>query len=427
MISSPLRFAPRLTQLLLAMALLYAAIVGHGRGPGQGRQAWTPAAWPAWVGPAENFSPPPDFFDLKVVLWGLEIHRTGRDVYAEPPAIDAPFVYNYPSAWLALAPLGWRIVDVVPLAAVMIGLFLISFVRILNVTRWRDVVWFAGILLSPPLLIAVGHANIDMAIFVLVVLAAWWHVNAQRFPAGAYGLLATAAVLKLYPAAALPALLDGRRRTLVVIGGVILAIALWFSFNAAELRTISDHTPRPSNTAFGCQVLASYFLEGATRQPDLAQRIEVLGGLAACRRILALVSVTGYGLLLLTAGISILRYRVKSIAPPSAPTTTLAQTLFRCGALIYLGAFAIGHNWAHREIFLLLLIPACVPAPASSVLGRFRSILPWYLLGLFWLTTLPLLGAFALGQLACWILAGWLARQLVRDYASLFGWSEARP
>jgi hypothetical protein len=245
MISSPLRFAPRLALLLLAVSLLGAAIVGHGRGPGQGRQAWTAGGVACLGGPAKNFSPPPDFFDLKVVLWGLEIHRTGRDVYAELPAMDAPFVYNYPSAWLALAPLGWRIADVVPLASVMIALFLISVVGILTVTRWRDVAWFAGILFSPPLLIAVGHANIDLAIFVLVVLAAWWHVNARRFPAGAYGFLATAAVLKLYPAAAMPALFDGRKRTMMVIGAVILSIALWFSFNAAELLTISNKTPRP--------------------------------------------------------------------------------------------------------------------------------------------------------------------------------------
>jgi hypothetical protein len=99
------------------------------------------------------------------------------------------------------------------------------------------------------------------------------------------------------------ALFDGRKRTMMVIGAVILSIALWFSFNAAELLTISNKTPRPSNTAFGCQVLASYFLEGSSRQPFLAQWIEVLGGAAACQRILSFVSVTGYGLVLLTAGI----------------------------------------------------------------------------------------------------------------------------
>jgi hypothetical protein len=228
-------------------------------------------------------------------------------------------------------------------------------------------------------------------------------------------------MLKIYPACALLAVLDGRRRALVAASAVGAGLVVFFAAHLDELRTVSSQTPRPHSRAIGSQVLSSRLLDGATRHPATLARLESTGGLARWHRLLPLA--TSAALLgLLVAGTWLgqrhaRRQQVVSTSSEIAAATDLGEIAFRLGACVYLATFAIGHNYMHREILLLLVGPYLLSSPS-------RRWLALLILFVVWLAAMPTGPAFYAVQSASWVLAGglayWLTRSLVPDLLRTF-------
>jgi hypothetical protein len=359
----------------------------------------------------------PAFYDLQVLIWGVDVAAKGRDPYTEPPPAGAPYTYNYPRIWTLFAVFGFTLEHTRPLGLALLAAFLGC---VLAVTRPRsglEFFWVLALLLSPPTLKAITYANNDLIIFVLLSLTAL--VWTTRRPIGgwpALGLLGFAAMLKLYPACALLAFIDGRRRALIASCAAGVVLAAFFAYNAAELRSVSSQTPRPHARAIGSQVLSSRLLDGATRDPDTYARLEAAGGMALWHRFLPLATSTALvGLL----GVCVWFGQRHARAPapytsalPSAPATGLAEFSFRLGACTHLAVFAIGHNYMHREILLIFVGPYLL-ADAR------RRWLAFLILPIVWFAGVPTGPIFLAVQLATWVLTGglayWLARSLAPD------------
>lgn len=401
------RLAPALLAAC-AVALLLGLLWRANPAPEGVAFDWTrpEARWPEAPPFTFDAVPRPIFYDLQVLLWGIESHREGRDPYAPDPA-GRPFWFNYPSVWLGLAGSGAGLPWTRPAGLALAAAFAATALVVAMPRRPSDAAWFAALLFSPATLESVSHGNNDLLIFLLLAgAAALW---AWRRPLGgwpALGLLGLAAVLKLYPACALLAFLDKRRRAWIAAFATGGALLVYFAFHFQELLLVSERTPRPHALAVGCQVLASRLLSGAERAPEVMEFFERAGGFAFWSKLLPAAS---YATLLALLG-ACAWFGARGSVSGEEPGSALSRACFRLGGWSFVACFAIGHNYIHREILLFLTGAWLLARPRTAWLAWLAAVLAW--LGAA--TTGAL---FLLGQIGSWIFIGGLAFWLVRDLA----------
>ncbi len=405
---SPASFRWLFLPTLVALALLASLWVAHPR-----QAAGTfdfhiahEAKWPAFPLFSMPGVPPPTFFDTQNILWACEVDARGGDAYGEPPTVKAPYFYGYPTGWLLLGQLGFNRSDTRWMSLAWIAFFYAAAIAICRGAHQLNALWCTACFCSPPALECVGMSNNDLVLFVLLVIAAWsW--KARLWGGGpTLVLLGLAAWLKLHPAVTFVALLDGSRRMLVIVVAATIALAGLFAAQWDAIARVSYITPRPHVHALGHQVLPSRLLDGATRHPGVRAAFDRAGGLALWQRALPLT--TAAVLLVLLVSCAWRGLRTPRPAGPDASSSAFASVLFRIGALVYLAAFAIGHNWMHREIFLLLCGPWLFAA-------NVRRWLATVILAVWWLAGFETGVLYLLGQLATWVVAGGLAFYLTRD------------
>ena len=350
----------------------------------------------------------PVFFDLQVLLNGIELATSGRHPHTVAATPERPYWYNWPSSWLILRHSGANLHWTRPLGLAMGALFLAA---VLFACRPRDALTAGAItvlLVAPTSVGVIALANIEEIIFALLVFTAWAASRPSPTRWFALPALALAGLLKLYPACALPALLDGRRRTALTLLATAGALALYFELNLSDLREVSRITPRPHYNAIGSLVLASRLLDAPQRHAALATAFDKLGGIAPWYYILPTVSVLTFLLLTFLAGRMGWRHSVRDTLENDEPA--FPSLLFRLSACMYLGCFLIGHNWYYREVILLPAIPWLISRPGARALVVVIIALAW----LGWVNTGPI---FFLVQTGTWLLAGGLAYWLVRNLA----------
>jgi hypothetical protein len=350
----------------------------------------------------------PVFFDLQVILNGVELAAQGRDPYQVPATNERPYWYNYPSIWLALRHVGADLSWVRTLGLAMAAIYLVALLLATNPRSPLAAACTIGLMLAPPSLIVVAMANNEEVVFALLVLAGFgWE---RRWLRGwlAPALVASAGVLKLYPSCGLAAFVDGRRRTSLGIFAIGCGLAFFFALHFPELREISRLTPRPHAYAVGSQVLASRLLDASDRHSTLANIFGSAGSLKLWRIVLPAVSAL---ILVLIIGFSCRKgWRDAGHDPrPDLPARQLRERfLFRLSALLHLAYFAIGHNWFYREVILILALPWLIVDPRRRPLIALILVIGW----LGGITTGPI---FILVQTCAWVLTGGLAYWLARD------------
>lgn len=407
-LTSPRHLLWLLAPALVAFGLFACLCVAHPRQP-SGTFSYhiaQEAKWPAFPLFALAGVPHPTFFDTQNILWACEVDARGGNAYVEPPTLDAPYYYGYPTGWLLLGQLGFNRSDTRWMSLAWVAFFYVSLLVICRGAHRLVALWSAAALCSPPLLECVAMANNDLVLFVLLVVAAWLWQSRLWGGGPTIILLGLAAWLKLHPAVTFVALLDGSRRMLVIVVAATLALAGLFAAQWEAIARVSHITPRPHVHALGHQVLPSRLLDGATRHPGVRAAVDRAGGLALWRRVLPLAAAA-----VLVALLASSAWRGLKTSRPSEPDASagaFASILFRIGALVYLAAFAIGHNWMHREIFLLLCGPWLFAASA-------RRWLAAVILAVWWLAGFETGALYLIGQLATWVVTGGLAFYLTRD------------
>lgn len=246
-------------------------------------------------------------------------------------------VMNYPRAWLILAQSGIRPEHTWILAwtfftALLAGLFTL---RALAQDRTTSYLLLLSIF-APTTWLALERANNDALIFGIACGTAY--LAALR-PTLASGLIAIAALLKLYPIVALVAHLREKPRS-----GLKYAIPLMALFTAYVLATWHD-----------LQLIRA----GTLRAPELAYGIETAPSIIAKNSPITLslaLWVAAFILLIAcTAG-----YRLRSTTRLGATGNPFRLAAFRIGSAIYLGSFLIGSSFDYRLMFLIMTIPQLV-------------------------------------------------------------------
>lgn len=266
----------------------------------------------------------PSFADMRSVQASIDTLHHGLDPHAVNPGDPWHRPMDYPLVWTRLA-------DAMQLDSerhylgfefLLVGAFLLSVIGLL---RRAPSGWLLAASFSSSVLLLVERGNNDMAVFVLVYLAA--------ITPAAVGLLAVfaAALLKLYPALCWPALIRNRR-SLGFAAGLAVALVLML------LNELPD--------IFHAQPLRAYLSYGSA---SFAYALKA-------RAHVAVPGVAITGLLALLALALLLWWRAPvRLARDGDPE--LRRRFFYAGAAVFLGTFVLGSNWDYRLVFLLFCVP----------------------------------------------------------------------
>lgn len=276
----------------------------------------------------------PGFFDLRSVTSGWECARQNVGAWPDNPCDPWGRPENYPRIWIAASAFGLGQDDTYVIGAlIVVGFFVASVLALPRDAPIGDALVFGLALCSPAVMLGVERGNVDLALFGLVTLAG---LVMRRVPYGApvaSALILAAAVLKLFPIAAVGMLTGLPRRVAAVCVSSVLAIfALYAVATRDDIRTIDRVLPQDDEYAYGIHITGDW-----------------LGHLAASG------SMWDAALVASTAVAALALHRRLSVRLAMEPSREL--DLFCAGAGIYVATFALVRSADYRLVFLLLTVP----------------------------------------------------------------------
>jgi len=304
----------------------------------------------------------PSFLDMRSLTSAWECERRGIDVLPVNPCDPRDRPANYPSVWLALAPLGLGDDDTVWLGVGLAVVFFLSALAVTGPLTLREGALYGIALCSPGVMFGVERGNPDLFIFAMIVASLLALERSRSLRVAGYALLVAATILKFFPGFAWGMVV--RRSTAVAVGmAAIVVVYALLTFD--EIRTILDVVPKEVVFSYGAGVLA----EGVVEAADWSDR-------ANAQAIVSVLLVLVGGALAVVFGT---RWRL------SFDVLGHDRKLdgFWAGAGIYVGSYAVMHNYDYRMAFLLLAIPqlstwsshARSPLPASLTLAALMTSL----------------------------------------------------
>lgn len=299
------------------------------------------------------------FLDSFAILASNDAVARGLDPVAPNPLdyFNRPHVYTH--WWLELRHLGLTRAHNIAVGFAVVAAFFAAAVAFLRPRGLREALWYLAILGSSPVLLAVNRANNDLVIFVLLAPVVPCLLDSRRaVRMAAIALIAVAAGLKFFPAAAGLVLLAGAgvttREVRERLGLAVLALAMVGVSLAQDLAAIGKLAPK----ATGLMTFAA---------ANLPAEIGLTGlGAAAFTVIVAAAAVVFF-----------LRVRWFD-GWVIAPSETGVWLSFVLGAVLLAGCFFTGTNYAYRWVFAVWLAPLLWRLPreatAPVAVRRFAAV-----------------------------------------------------
>ncbi|WP_019487605.1 hypothetical protein [Kamptonema sp. PCC 6506] len=295
----------------------------------------------------------PPFADMRVIAAGAECIRLGYDVLVENPCDPWKRPMNYPRIWSIPASWGLDQSHTVILA-ILFGLlfFILTFVTIKRL-NYIEALFYALILCSPSVMLAIERGNNDLIIFSILALSLLiMKNNAFIWRYFSYIIILFAAILKIYPIFALITCLKEKKRNFTFIFiSIWIAFGIYIITDLESFNLVSKTTPRATKLSYGGKVifdiifnnLEIYFDNFYNAQiPQLFEKIKLL--------------LFVFTILLFFFMSYLLAKRTDALSQNNTLNINQIEA-FRIGASIYMGTFLIGNNWDYRLIFLLFTIP----------------------------------------------------------------------
>lgn len=156
----------------------------------------------------------PDFYDLRSVTSGWDCARQHNGTWPVNPCDPGGRPENYPRVWMAASILGLGEDDTYLIGfGIAIAFFVAAILVLSPRAPLGDAVIYGLALCSPAVMFGVERGNVDIALFVLIAAAGLVMRRTGYGAAAASALILLAAILKLFPIAAVGMLarLPGRR------------------------------------------------------------------------------------------------------------------------------------------------------------------------------------------------------------------------
>ena len=307
---------------------------------------------------------PGGFFDLRSVTSGWDCARHHWGEWPINPCDPGGRPENYPRVWMAASILGLGQDDTYLIGFPIAVTFFVAAILVLpRQAPVGDAVIYGLALCSPAVMFGVERGNVDLALFCMVAAAGLVMRRSRYGPPAASSLILLAAVLKLFPIAAVGMLAQLPRRAAVTCVSIVIGIfAVYAAATFRDIQTIERVLPQGDEYAFGLHIFGGW-----------------LGRLLAPGRVwdAALVA------LAIVVAIAVRRTLRSQLTP--GPSREL--DLFWAGAGIYVATFVLGRTSDYRLVFLLLTIPqltgwasARQALPIATLSGVFLALWlpsPW--------------------------------------------------
>ena len=321
------------------------------------------------------------FLDLESVLTAIDCARQGIDVTL-PNACMSGGVFQYSPLLLKAASLPLAASQRVPLGLSLDGLFLLSFFALPRPQRWIEfwALLLAG--LSTSVLLAVERANIDVAIYLLLVGAALLLLRGGAVRIAGYAVILAAAAIKFYPAPLMALAVREPANRFIALASVSLlaALLLVFSYHK-ELEHVVTQMPKGSALP---EVIPFANTFSASRLPGgiawIVGRGDPEGGLGPLLRIILQFFLIGYATLRAWKFVPLFLPGIRKLSEKE-------RILLVAGSLVTIFCFFVGYNNYYREIFLIPTLPGlfalqrCAVNPDLKNHARFAS---WTVVIILW-------------------------------------------
>ena len=327
---------------------------------------------------------PMPFADWLWIPAAIRCWGEGVDVYVKNTCFPVPvdYSFNYSPAWL-------RLTFLAPLEpwtnAVGLGLAAAFFASLSLLPRtgtiWGQVVMLVA-MTSTASFLGIERGNVDLIMFLLVIVGAALLRRSQSVRLVAYGLFTCAGLLKFYPFMAF--VLGLRERPLLfwllaVLNMSILAVFV-LTFRD-ELAVMAKTLPAPS--WFTLQFSAANLPNGLGQTATRAfadgwgdDRLADLGRIVTRTVSLGLIILTVVGAVWIARRFDL----------PGLVAGLRGREFLAAGCVVIVGCFFAGPNVLYRGIFLLLTIPGLVDLSRLALERRAR----WLFAATCWIMLLPL-------------------------------------
>lgn len=309
----------------------------------------------SWIIPESG---PPGFYDLRVVLESTGCYNKGYDPYFTTNK-DCPHVYNYPFVWIWLTNLlKLTIQDVYLIGFGMIFSFVLSISFLFRKITISNLILLVITLISPPILLLLDRANIDIIIFILLLIACYYLRTGFKSIAKihfSYVLILIATMFKIYPVFILGLIIidpiDIKHKYIVIVYSTV-TLSLYTLFNLNEILVLLGNTPHPSELAFGKNVLIQEFLS-----PSKLVYFSFLP-------FIVMILIVFYK-----------RVFFKQLVSRLQLDTSKEGKLFFGGVLLFTGTYFFGNNWDYRLVFVIFFFPYLFSDHLkNNELNKFKNI-----------------------------------------------------
>jgi len=276
----------------------------------------------------------PGFFDLRSVTSGWECARQHLGAWPDNPCDPWGRPENYPRIWIAASVLGLGHGDTFFIGAVIVVCFFVSAVLVLpRAAPIGDALVYGFALCSPAVMLGVERGNVDLALFSMLAVAGLVMRWRGYGPPVASALILVAAILKLFPIAAVGMLTGLPRRVAAAsIGSVLAIFAVYAAGTFGDVRTIDRVLPQDDEYAYGVHITGDWLghFAGAGSVWDAALVVSAIVAALAVRR---------------------------PVSMRLAMASSRELDLFCAGAGVYVATFALVRSADYRLVFLLLTVP----------------------------------------------------------------------
>ena len=285
------------------------------------------------------------FLDAHGILATAECHRLGIDVLTDNPCDVLGRTLDYSPFWLITSTLGLGTGLTMSAGLVLDVVFLFAVFFLPRPKSWTAVWVMTAALLSSAVALGLERANLDLAVFVIALLAAGWSLRRPVWRGVGYGLITLAALVKYYPGIMLLLAVRERVRFFLPLVGALFAVAMLFAWfeGATLLRALH-------NIEKGTYFTTSF---GARTFPVGLVYLMAPGADQAVPMVELFFATIAAGYAYAIARLGDMRGALQSLPPRN-------RNLMLIGCALILGCFFAAQNGAYRSIYFLFILPALV-------------------------------------------------------------------
>jgi hypothetical protein len=297
------------------------------------------------------------FIDWEYITAGIRCWNNNIDVYIADPCDVMNRPHGYSPLWLRAVFIPTDKAWTMPIGTGIMVAFWLSLFWVVKPANWRELIVFALACTSTMIVYALERGNVDVILFIMLVVAGVLSTGPLASRILSYGLILLAGLLKFYPLIVFLTALRERPRTFFAIAAAAGLIVVGFFY---RLRTEMDEMAAFLNKAlYGGY---AYELFGSENLPFGLPRyaLRLFPGLEQFAWFTAL-PVTIMAVLLIVTALQVIRLaRNSSLAAAFANMPERDAMFLVIGAALITGCFFAGQSVNYRGVHLIFVVAGLV-------------------------------------------------------------------